>query len=91
LTDTQVLQIALQTMVVATKLCAPILLTSLAVGLGISLIQSVTQIQEVTLTFVPKVAAVAVVILLSGNWMLDELTTFTRHLFELIPQLLNTA
>ena len=53
-----------------------------------SLVQSVTQIQEHTLTFVPKLAGVAVVIVVGGNWMLAELVGFTRELFALIPGLL---
>ena len=87
MTDTFVLEIALQAILVAAKLCAPILLVTLAVGFGISLLQAVTQIQEVTLTFVPKLAAVALVILVSGNWMLGEMLSFTSQMYELIPRL----
>jgi flagellar biosynthetic protein FliQ len=83
--NADVLQIALQAILVAGKLCAPILLVTLAVGFAISLLQSVTQIQEVTLTFVPKLGAVALVLLLAGNWMLAEMISFTRQLYELIP------
>ncbi len=89
MTDADVIQIAIQTMLVTAKVSAPILIVSLAVGFAISLLQSVTQIQEVTLSFVPKLGAVAVVIVVSGNWMLHELTGFTRALFDLIPQLLS--
>ena len=87
MTDTFVLEIALQAILVAAKLCAPILLVTLAVGFGISLLQAVTQIQEVTLTFVPKLAAVALVILVSGNWMLAEMVGFTSQMYELIPRM----
>jgi flagellar biosynthetic protein FliQ len=86
-TDTAVLEIALMAMIIAAKLAAPILLVTLAVGFGISLLQSVTQIQEVTLTFVPKLGAVALVILLAGNWMLAEIVSFTSGLYEMIPRL----
>jgi flagellar biosynthetic protein FliQ len=89
MTDTQVIEIAVATMVAATKLCAPILIVSLVIGLAISLIQSVTQIQEPTLTFVPKLAGVAIVMIVAGNWMLHTLTDFTREVFGLIPQLIN--
>jgi flagellar biosynthetic protein FliQ len=61
---------------------------SLGIGLFIGLIQSATQIQEQTLTFVPKLAGVAIVIIIMGNWMLSQLITFTHQLFEMIPQLL---
>ena len=87
MTDTAVIDIALKMMMVAAKVSAPILIVSLAIGLAISLFQSVTQIQEVTLTFVPKLAGVAVVILVSGNWMLGQLVSFTQELFNLIPRL----
>jgi flagellar biosynthetic protein FliQ len=85
--DTTVLEIALSAIIIAAKLSAPILLVTLAVGFGISLLQSVTQIQEVTLSFVPKLAAVALVLMLAGNWMLAEMISFTEGLYEMIPRL----
>lgn len=85
--DAAVLEIALQAIIVAAKLAAPILLVTLGVGFFISLLQSVTQIQEVTLTFVPKLMAVALVIVLAGNWMLAEIVSFTTELYEGIPRL----
>ena len=87
MTDTAVLEIALQAILVAAKLCAPVLVVTLVVGFGISLLQAVTQIQEVTLTFVPKLVAVAVVIMVAGNWMLHEMVGFTGDLYELIPRM----
>lgn len=89
--DTSVVEIAIQTMIISAKLCAPILVISLAIGLVVSLFQSVTQIQEITLTFVPKLIGVGVVLMLSGHWMLGELIGFTNHLFDMIPRLLQTA
>lgn len=89
MTDTQVVHIGLQAMIIAAKLGAPILLTALLVGFAISLFQSVTQIQEVTLSFVPKAVAVGVVMLLAGNWMLHELVAFTTALIGTVPELLN--
>ena len=89
MTDTQVVNIILQMLIVVAKVTAPILVTSLAVGLLVALFQSVTQIQEMTLTFVPKVAAVAVVLVISGHWMIGQLLTFTTQLFNMIPQLVN--
>ncbi len=91
MTDTAVLEIALQAILIAAKLCAPILLVTLAVGFGISLLQAVTQIQEVTLTFVPKLVAVAVVVLVAGNWMLAEMVGFTSDVYELIPRMADAA
>ena len=86
--DTSVIHIAVQTMILATKLSAPILLVSLAIGFGVSVFQSVTQIQEITLSFVPKLVGVGVVILVSGHWMLDQAVDFTNQLFAALPQLL---
>ena len=65
----------------AAKIAAPALFTSLAVGLVISVFQVVTQIQEMTLTFVPKIIAAVFVMLFAGGWMLRTLTEFTRQAF----------
>ncbi len=86
--DVLIMHIAVSTMILATKLAAPILLTSLVIGFGVSVMQSVTQIQEVTLSFVPKLVGVGVVILVSGHWMLNQIIDFTHSLFEALPQLL---
>lgn len=86
--DTTVIQIATLTMEVALKLSAPILLTALSVGFTVSLFQSMTQIQEFTLAFVPKVIAVGAALVASGNWMLQTLINFTQDLFAMIPSLL---
>lgn len=88
MTDAAVVQIAVQAIMTSAKLAAPILIVSLAVGLGISILQSVTQIQEVTLTFVPKLAGVGIVILVAGHWMLREIIAFTTQLFTELPSLL---
>ena len=88
MTDTAIIDIALQTMVVSLKLCAPILVTALVVGFTISLFQSLTQIQEVTLAFVPKLVGVGVALLLCGNWMMHTLVAFTNDIFEGLPAML---
>lgn len=86
--DAAVLDVALSTMLVAAKLCAPVLITALAVGFAVSLFQSVTQIQEVTLSFVPKALAVGIVLLVAGNWMISTMVDFTTELYDRIPNLL---
>jgi flagellar biosynthetic protein FliQ len=88
MTDTVIIELALRTMVVALKLSAPILVTSLVIGFAISLFQSMTQIQEFTLSFVPKLIGVGVALLVCGNWMLHTLVTFTLDLFEALPSML---
>jgi flagellar biosynthetic protein FliQ len=89
-TDHEVINIAVQSILLATKLAAPILIVALGIGLAIGLLQSATQIQEQTLTFVPKLAGIALVILLAGHWMLGETVAFTHSLFNMIPQLLQS-
>ena len=86
-----VLDLAQDALIVAAKLGAPILVTSLVVGFAISLVQSITQIQEVTLSFVPKAVAVAVAMIVCGQWMIAEMVTFTTDLFDRIPTLVGGA
>jgi flagellar biosynthetic protein FliQ len=77
-----------QAMILAAKLCAPILLTALAIGFAVSLLQTMTQIQEVTLSFVPKMIGVGIALVVSGSWMLHEIISFTNDLFASLPALL---
>ena len=89
MSDADVTDIALQAMLVAAKVAAPILLTALLVGFLISLFQAATQIQEATLSFVPKMIAVSIALLVTGNWVLSELVSFTHTLFDQLPALLD--
>ncbi len=68
-------------------LSMPLLGVSLLIGLVISLLQAITQIQEVTLTFVPKIFGIILVIALLGPWMLQQMLAFTTTLFNFIPRL----
>jgi flagellar biosynthetic protein FliQ len=86
--DASVLEVAIAAMQITAKLCAPILVVSLAIGFAVSVLQSMTQIQEVTLTFVPKLIGVGLVIAVAGNWMLAELIGFTNQMFEMVPSLI---
>jgi flagellar biosynthetic protein FliQ len=86
-----VLDIAMQALMLAAKLSAPMLVTSLVVGFAVSVFQSITQIQEVTLSFVPKAIAVSIALLVCGHWMISESVTFTNSLFALLPHLLGSA
>jgi flagellar biosynthetic protein FliQ len=88
MTDTQVLDIGMQALLLAGKLSAPFLLTTLAIGTLVGLIQSVTQLQEQTLSFVPKFLVAGLVLLVAGNWMLSEAISFTHALFDSIPSLI---
>ncbi|WP_460878157.1 flagellar biosynthetic protein FliQ [Rhodanobacter koreensis] len=73
-----------ETLLTAAKVSAPILLATLVVGVVISVLQVVTQIQEMTLTFIPKLIAVVAMFLMTGAWMMAVVVEFSRHLFGLI-------
>ena len=90
MTDNAIVHMGLQAMMIAFELAAPTLLTALLVGFGISLFQSATQIQEVTLSFVPKAIAVGIALLLSGSWMMHSMVSYTQELFNQIPNLINS-
>ena len=71
----------------ALTLAAPILITALVIGLGVSLFQAVTSIHEQTLSFVPKVLGIVVVMVITLPWMLRSATEFTTMLIEKMPQM----
>jgi flagellar biosynthetic protein FliQ len=79
--------LAAQSIVITLKLAVPTLAVSLVVGLAISILQAVTQIQEMTLTFIPKLFAVGLVGVLIGPWMLQSLVQFTIEIYGQIPQM----
>jgi flagellar biosynthetic protein FliQ len=66
-------------------LAGPLLISTLVIGLAVSIFQALTQINEATLTFIPKMLVVALVIMLAGPWMMDVLTTYTVNLIENLP------
>ena len=74
-------------MVMALKLAGPILAVCLIVGLVVAVLQTITQIQEMTLSFVPKLVGVGIVLIIGGPWMLDQLVSYTQALFLSIPSL----
>ena len=88
MTSQQVIDIGTRALLVSAKLAGPFLIVVLAVGVVIGLLQSVTQLQEQTLTFVPKLIGSAIVIAVSGNWMLASLVEFSRELMNSVPALL---
>ena len=69
---------------VAVKIAGPILLVSIVIGLIVSIIQAATQVNEQTLTFVPKLIAIGVILLVFGPWMLETLADFTHEIFNLM-------
>jgi flagellar biosynthetic protein FliQ len=83
-TDVEVISLFREAIWLTIKLSAPALVVSLVVGLVISIIQTTTSIQEQTLTFVPKLMAVLVVLLIFASWMIHSMTDYTRELMRII-------
>jgi flagellar biosynthesis protein FliQ len=82
-----VLTMAHHAMVIALLLCGPLLLVALAVGLLVSMFQAATQINEATLTFIPKVVAILAVLVIAGPWMLGTMLDYMRDILNGIPGL----
>ena len=89
MSEADVMKIITDAMWLTARIGAPILLTSIVVGVVIGLFQSVTQIQEPTLSFVPKFAAIALVIIISGPWMLQEMVSYSQALIRSLPTLVS--
>ena len=83
----QVISLCVSAMELTLKIAMPLLLVGLVVGLLVSIFQAATQIQEQTLSFIPKVAGLAVVLVVAGPWMLGQLLTWTEGLYASIPKL----
>ena len=71
-----------ETLYLIIKVSAPMLLVSLIVGLIVSILQTVTSIQEQTLTFVPKLISIFLVLMIAGNWILTNIVEYMQYLFE---------
>ncbi len=83
-----VIDLTMTAVQLALKVALPLLLVGLAVGLIISVFQAITQIQEQTLTFIPKILATVAVLVLGGPWMLDQLLAYTAELWGSITELI---
>ncbi len=82
-----IIDIGVQALWTAAELAAPILITALVVGFAVSVFQSITQIQETSLSFVPKAVAVSIALIICGQWMIAVIVQFTTNLFHQIPTL----
>jgi flagellar biosynthetic protein FliQ len=87
MTTSEIIGIMQAAMVAALKLSAPILIVSVAIGLIVSIFQAATQIHEQTLSFVPKLVAIALVLIILGPWMMETMNDFMRYIFDLIVKL----
>jgi flagellar biosynthetic protein FliQ len=82
-----VISVAVRAMEVGLKVALPMLLAALLIGLVVSIFQAVTQIQEQSLSFIPKIFGLVAVIIVLGPWMLGEMVNWTRELYGSIPTL----
>ncbi|MFM6930010.1 MAG: flagellar biosynthesis protein FliQ [Bdellovibrio sp.] len=85
MTEELVIKLGQDALRTTAMLAAPLLISTLVVGLAVSIFQALTQINEATLTFIPKMIVVAVVVVLAGPWMMDVMSTYTSTLFDNIP------
>lgn len=86
MTQEMIIQLASSAVWTLLKVSAPLLLVSLVVGLLVSILQATTQIQEQTLSFVPKIVAVFLALVFFGPWIMEELKTFTIDIFKQIAE-----
>lgn len=87
MTEAMVFTLARDALMTAALLSLPLLAVSLVVGLVISIFQAVTQINEMTLTFVPKLLGLGAVLLILGPWMLERIVAYTAALFDMLPHM----
>ena len=87
MTISEVVAVLQAAMVAALKVSAPILIVSILFGLVVSIFQAATQIHEQTLTFVPKLIAIGLVLVILGPWMLETMSDFTMYIFDMIEKL----
>lgn len=89
MTESFVLNFAQNAVMVALILAAPVLVASLIIGSVVSLFQAATQINEVTLTFIPKILGIGLVLALFGSWMVQQMLSFTSNIFINLPNMLH--
>ena len=87
MSDVEILNILTSALAVSARIAGPLLLIALVIGVAVSLFQAVTQVQEMSLTFVPKLAGIAVTLVFAGNWMLRELVGWVEALWSTLPSM----
>jgi flagellar biosynthesis protein FliQ len=87
MTETYLLSLSQKTIIIVLELAGPILVFSLIVGVVVSILQAATQIQDITLSFVPKIISVMVAFVIFGPWMLRMMVDFTQRIIVSLPQL----
>ena len=87
MTETEVLEIFRECMIIVLQLAAPALIASMVIGLVIAIFQAATQIHEQTLTFVPKLVGIAVLLLVTASWIMAQMNDFVTAIFDRISKL----
>ncbi|MCW5934546.1 MAG: flagellar biosynthesis protein FliQ [Fimbriimonadia bacterium] len=85
MSQAEALELGRQAMMVALQVSAPILICGMIAGLLVSVFQAVTQIQEMTLSYIPKMVVVAIVLMVAGSWMMTQMVDFMTRVFENLP------
>jgi flagellar biosynthesis protein FliQ len=88
MTPETVVEVGQQALMIVVLLSAPVLLTALAIGLAIGMVQAATQIQEMTLSFIPKLLGMFAALVIAGHWMLGLVVDYTLRLYDSIPGLI---
>jgi flagellar biosynthetic protein FliQ len=83
--DSQLIALGIQTFKIALLLSLPSLLVGMLIGLAVSIFQATTQINEMTLSFIPKIIGVVIIIILTMPWMMNEMVDFSTEVFNMIP------
>lgn len=83
--EAKLISLGIETFKIALLLALPALLTGMLLGLAVSIFQATTQINEMTLSFIPKILGVVIVIVLTMPWMLNSMIDFATHIFSMIP------
>lgn len=87
MTSSQLIEVIQAAVFTTLKIAAPMLIISMLVGLVISILQAATQIHEQTITFVPKLVTIAIVLVVTGSWMMQTMNNFTQYIFNMIAKL----
>ena len=87
MTQDQALSVFKEALLTVLKVGGPILIVSIVIGLVISILQAATQVHEQTLTFVPKLLAIGLILLLAGGWMMDTVSDYAREIFKLMSEI----
>jgi len=88
MTSDTVISVGQEALRVTAMISAPILLSVLAIGIVVGMFQAATSINEQTLSFIPKLIILVLVLVIAGSWMLSQIVEFTKNIFEMIPDLI---